>query len=92
MKKRKLDTGGKVQEMRIELGSRRAVVQWIGAASTSSTKRWERRECKPLRAHVLLVRDAHQRVKATKKMRRMVRQQVLRELKRKEIAQKKRKK
>ena len=92
MAARKMNVGLKVREMRMELGGRRAVVREMRAASPSSLKRWERRECRPISAHVVLVNEAYKRVQANEKMRNMVRRQVLRELKQKEMAQKKRKK
>lgn len=58
-KQRRLDTAGKVRKLRSLLGSRRTVTHVMGAASMTSLKRWERRDCVPLRAHVLLVNDTY---------------------------------
>ena len=49
----------KVQELRRLLGGRRSVVRVMKAASSSSLKRWERKECSPLRAHVKLVNETY---------------------------------
>jgi len=58
-KKRRLNTGKKVREMRLALGGRRAVVEVMESGSVSSLKRWERRECAPISAHVKVVGDAY---------------------------------
>lgn len=58
-KRKRLDTAGKVRELRALLGSRRVVVEVMGAGSVTSAKRWERRECHPIRAHVLVVNEAY---------------------------------
>lgn len=58
-KRRQLSVSGKVRELRCLLGSRRTVVQVMEAGSMTSLKRWERRECSPLRAHVRLVNETH---------------------------------
>lgn len=58
-KRKRLDTAGKVRELRSLLGSRRVVVEVMGAGSVTSAKRWERRECRPIRAHVLVVNEAY---------------------------------
>lgn len=60
MARRRLNLAGKVRETRLILGSRRAVVDVMDAGSVTSLKRWERRECMPLRAHVHLVNEAHE--------------------------------
>lgn len=57
--RRYLSTGEKVRELVRLFGSKGAVVQALGATSKSSLKRWVRRECKPLAAHVILVNDAY---------------------------------
>ncbi|MEK9170196.1 MAG: hypothetical protein AAB674_00945 [Patescibacteria group bacterium] len=57
--RRRLDIAGKVRELRNWLGGRRSVVRMMDAASPSSLKRWERRKCKPLRAHVRSVNEAY---------------------------------
>lgn len=59
MKTRKLGVSGKVQKLRISLGGRRKVVGVMKAASSSSLKRWEKKECNPLRAHVRLVNETY---------------------------------
>jgi len=59
MARRKLTISEKVRETRVILGSRRAMVDVMDAASVTSLKRWEGRECVPLRAHALLVNEAH---------------------------------
>lgn len=50
---------GKVRELRALLGSRRTVVHVMEAASMTSLKRWEKRECDPLQAHVRLVDETY---------------------------------
>ena len=60
MKRRKLNTARKIRELRRLLGGRRAVVRVMQAASSSSLKRWEGRECVPLRAHVHVVDETYQ--------------------------------
>lgn len=62
MKKRNPETARKVRELRRLLGGRRAVVRAMAAASSSSLKRWEWRECRPIRAHVYLVDDTYRLV------------------------------
>ena len=49
----------KVRELRRLLGGRRAVVGELEATSVSSLKRWEKRECMPLRAHRWLVNEKY---------------------------------
>ena len=56
---RKLDLARKVRELRNWLGGRKSVVRMMDAASPSSLKRWERRECKAIRAHVRSVNEMH---------------------------------
>ncbi len=58
-KRKKLSVSGKVRELRSLLGSRRTVVHVMEAASITSLKRWERKECSPLRAHMQLVNETH---------------------------------
>ena len=58
-RRRKLDTCMKVRELRSLLGSRRTIVHVMEAGSMTSLKRWEKRECNPLRAHVRLVDETH---------------------------------
>ncbi|MBI4992475.1 MAG: hypothetical protein HZB99_04640 [Candidatus Harrisonbacteria bacterium] len=57
--RRRLNTGQKVREMRFALGGRRAVIEVMESGSVSSLKRWERRECSPISAHVKVVGDAY---------------------------------
>lgn len=52
----------KVRELRRLLGGRRAVVRTMKAASSSSLKRWEGRECSPIKAHAQLVDETHKAV------------------------------
>ncbi|MBI3046252.1 MAG: hypothetical protein HYY86_01750 [Candidatus Harrisonbacteria bacterium] len=59
VRRRKKDTAQKVRELRHLLGGRRAVVRTMEAASSSSLKRWEQKECSPLRAHVKLVDETY---------------------------------
>ncbi len=60
MARRKMGVSEKVRETRLILGSRRAVIDVMNAASVTSLKRWEGRECMPLRAHLHLVNEAHE--------------------------------
>lgn len=62
-KKIKLGVAGKVRELRTLLGSRRTVVHVMGAASVTSLKRWERRECSPLLAHRKMVNQTYEDAK-----------------------------
>ena len=67
MKRRRKGVREKVVEMRVILGSRKEVVRFMEAASVSSLKRWERRQCNPLRAHHQLVYSKHREAKKVKK-------------------------
>lgn len=58
-RRKNLDTAKKVRKLRSLLGSRRTVVHVMAAASMTSLKRWERRECTPLRAHVRLINETY---------------------------------
>lgn len=74
--KRKSDTARKVRELRHLLGGRRSVVRVMKAASSSSLKRWEQRECSPIKAHVRAVDETYSRARLMsrvmlKKLRRM---------------------
>ena len=67
-RRRQLTTGEKVRKMRVGLGGRRAVVEVMASASVSSLKRWERRECSPIRAHVRDVSDAYRMLPRIQKL------------------------
>ncbi len=67
MKRRRKTFREKVVEMRVLLSGRKRVVEFMGAASVSSLKRWERRQCQPLAAHVQLVNSNHKEVKKVEK-------------------------
>lgn len=62
-KKLKLGVVGKVRELRTLLGSRRTVVHAMGAASVTSLRRWERRECSPILAHRKMVNETYENAK-----------------------------
>ena len=74
--RRKLSHYQKVRELVSVLGSRKAVVKFMDAASKSSLKRWTRRDCEPLRAHILLVNQAHNMVRKMKVIERNLRRDV----------------
>lgn len=57
--RRNPDVAEKVRELKKLLGGRRVVVHYMRAASVSSLRRWEYRQCKPLRAHRHLVGDVY---------------------------------
>jgi len=57
--RRRRSVSQKVREMVRVFGGKRATVRVMGAASSSSLKRWERKECSPLRAHVKLVDETY---------------------------------
>lgn len=82
-RRRKMSIPQKVRELRRLLGGRRAVVRVMKAASSSSLKRWERRECSPLKAHVHLVDETHKIVvNKTYRLARRIGQAMLRKSKR----------
>ena len=66
-RRKNLDTSRKVVRLRSLLGSRRTVVHVMGAASMTSLKRWEQRECVPLRAHVRLINETYTMAKRMSK-------------------------
>lgn len=61
MKRRAVSVSQKVRELVRMFGGKRTTVQVMGAASVSSLKRWMSRECRPIRAHTLLVDDTYQK-------------------------------
>ena len=87
MRSRK-NTIAKVQEMRRLCGGRKRVVHEMRAASVSTLKRWDK-GVRPIAAHILVVNATHKRIMSEAKLRRMVKRQVLRDLKRKERLRKK---
>ena len=60
VKKKWTGISGKVKELRISLGGRSAVVDAMKSASRTSLRRWENRQCSPLRAHVRLVNETYE--------------------------------
>ena len=66
--KRKLGTAFKVSELRRLLGGRKSVVCVMKAASSSSLKRWENKECKPIPAHIHLVDKTYAETKLMAKL------------------------
>jgi hypothetical protein len=65
-RKRKRSIVRKVRKLRKILGGRKPVVHFMGAASTTSLKRWENKECEPLRAHVQIVDKTYDLIKNSK--------------------------
>ena len=58
-KQRRLDTMQKVRKMVRMLDGSEAVVKVMGCASVSSLRRWMKRECEPIQAHVQKVNEAY---------------------------------
>lgn len=58
-KRRRLTVARKVRDMVRVFGGKRATVRVMGAASPSSLKRWMNRECRPVKAHMLLVDNTY---------------------------------